>query len=75
MRLMYDYLVVFSFSKEGYLTQGKGNIQVSLKRKIRNFNDVQNLSNFIGESNKIQKVIIENIIYIGRNWHDSEIKC
>lgn len=40
---MYDYLVSYNFSKEGYLTPCRGTIQISLKKKIKTFEDINEL--------------------------------
>jgi hypothetical protein len=67
---MYDYLVYYTFSAEGYLTASTGTMQVSRKKKIKTFEDVNQLQSFIqnniaGASN----LAINNFILLGRNKH------
>ena len=67
----YDYLVAYNFSAEGYLTPGTGTIEISRKKKIKTFEDVNELNKFI-ESNSVDGVTnisIYNFILLGRNKH------
>lgn len=67
---MYDYLIAYEFSKEGFLTVCTGTIQISQKKKIKTFEDVNYLIKYI--ENNIEgayNVAINNIILLGRNKH------
>ena len=68
--LMYDYIVYYTFSKDGYLTPCTGTMQYSIKKKIKTFDDVNELINII--TNKIDganNLSINNLILLGRNRH------
>lgn len=67
---MYDYLVSYNFTAEGYLGSSSGTSQISRKKKIKTFEDINELSKFIqeripGSSN----IAINNFILLGRNKH------
>ena len=67
---MYDYLVSYIFLREGYLTPCYGNIQISRKKKIKTFEDINELNKWIvdridGASN----LSTYNFILLGRNRH------
>lgn len=67
---MYDYLVAYHFSEEGYLTPSTGTIQISRKKKIKTFEDITALNKFIEERIEgAHNVAIYNIILLGRNKH------
>ena len=65
---MYDYLIAYMFSKEGYLSSCDGTISISRKKKITTFEDVIDVIEFIKEHNDgISNIGIYNIILLGRN--------
>ena len=65
---MYDYIITYKFSKEGYLAPSEGTIQISRKKKIKTFEDVNDLKKFIEERTEgASNVGIYNIILLGRN--------
>lgn len=67
---MYDYLVAYNFTAEGYLGYCTGTTQISRKKKIKTFEDINELNKFI--SNRIDgasDVNIYNFILLGRNKH------
>ena len=67
---MYDYLVSYKFSAKGYLTPSTGTIQISRKKKISTFEDVNELNKLITESiDGSSNVAIYNFILLGRNKH------
>jgi len=67
---MYDYIVTYKFSKEGYLTPCEGTIQISRKKKIKTFEDIENVKQFILEHQEDAfNLGIYNIILLGRNKH------
>ena len=67
---MYDYLVAYHFTQQGYLTYGSGTIQLSRKKKIKTFEDIQEVNKFITDSiNGSSNVAIYNFILLGRNEH------
>lgn len=67
---MYDYLVSYNFSAKGYLTPSTGTIQISRKKKISTFEDVNELNKLITESiDGSSNVAIYNFILLGRNKH------
>ena len=67
---MYDYLVSYIFSKEGYLTPCSGTIQISRKNKIKTFKDVNEIIKFVQDRIEgTQNLSINNFILLGRNKH------
>ena len=67
---MYDYLVAYNFTAEGYLGYCTGTTQISRQKKIKTFEDINELNKFI--SNRIDgasDVNIYNFILLGRNKH------
>lgn len=68
--LTYDYLISYTFNKEDYLTPCIGTTQVSLRKKIKTFEDVNEVVNNLTKLIKCaQNLRIDNIILLGRNWH------
>ena len=67
---MYDYLVAYNFTADGYLTMSSGTMQVSRKNKINTFEEINNLTDFITKQIPGAKnVAIYNFILLGRNEH------
>ena len=68
--LTYDYLISFTFNKEGYLTQCAGTTQVSMRKKIKTFDDVNEIiSNLTKSIEGAKNLCINTIMLLGRNWH------
>lgn len=68
--MMYDYIVSYTFSKDGYLTPCTGNAHISRKKKIKTFSDVTALVDDITNAiDGAKNVGIDNLILLGRNWH------
>lgn len=66
-----DYLITYSFEKDGCLTPCKGSIQLTRKNKINSFKEIDAVINFITEQVEGAKnLIIDNIMYLGKNHHD-----
>ena len=66
----YDYLIAYDFSCKGYLTPCSGTIQVSRDKKIKTFDDINELNKLISESiDGASNVSIYNFILLGRNKH------
>jgi hypothetical protein len=67
---MYDYLVAYNFSAEGYLTPCSGTMQISRQNKIDTFEEVNKLTKFIAEQIPGAKnVSVYNFVLLGRNEH------
>ena len=67
---MYDYLVAYTFNKEGYLTQCGGNSCISRKKKIKTFDDISEVRNMLTESIPgSSNMCINNFVFLGRNKH------
>lgn len=70
---MYDYLISYNFSAKGYLTPSTGTMQISRKKKINTYEDINELNKFItesiGGSSNVSNVAIYNFILLGRNKH------
>ena len=67
---MYDYLVAYTFELDGYLTPSIGTIQISRQKKIKTFDDINELIDMI--TNRIdgaKHLSIYNLILLGRNRH------
>jgi len=68
--LMYDYIVAYAFNSDKYLTTCTGTTQISRKKKIKTFDDVNKLSSEIAETiDGAYNFSINNIVLLGRNWH------
>ena len=66
----YDYLVAYNFLANGYLTPCNGTIQISRKKKIKTFEDINEINKFIEESiDGATNLSIYNFILLGRNMH------
>lgn len=67
---MYDYLVAYNFSADGYLTPCSGTMQISRKKKIKTFEDINAVNKFITENIEgSRNVSMYNFILLGRNNH------
>lgn len=67
---MYDYLVSYVFSKDGYLTPCSGTTQISRKTKIKTFEDLNEVRNYLtGSIDGAFNLSIHNFILLGRNKH------
>ena len=70
---MYDYLVSYNFTAEGFLTACNGTMQVSRKKKITTFEDVNEVVKAITDNiqgyQKVYNVSIYNFILLGYNEH------
>lgn len=67
---MYDYLVAYNFNRDEYLTICSGAMQLSRKKKIDSFEELNSVTQFIAERVKGAKnVCIYNFILLGRNKH------
>jgi hypothetical protein len=69
-RLMYDYLVSYTFKGEGFITPCTGTMGISRKYKIKTFDDTKSVSEFItSQIEGASNLAINNIMYLGRNRH------
>jgi hypothetical protein len=67
---MYDYLVAFDFTGNGYLTPCTGTMCISRKKKISTFEDIAEVNKLITESIEgSSNVAVYNFILLGRNEH------
>lgn len=73
---MYDYLVTYKFNAEGFLTSCEGTIGLSRKKKIKTFEDLNEVKQFITDSinandsyQKVSNISIYNWILLGHNKH------
>ena len=67
---MYNYLVAYNFNADGYLTTCSGTMQISRKKKINNFKELNEVTKFITEHIEGAKNLsVYNIVLIGRNRH------
>lgn len=67
---MYDYLVAFDFTGNGYLTPCTGTMCISRKKKINTFEDIAEVNKLITESIEgSSNVAVYNFILLGRNKH------
>lgn len=54
--MKYDYLIIYNFTNE--VGSGFGNIDLTLEDKIKNFDDLENIRNFIKDKNSFKGVVI-----------------
>lgn len=67
---MYDYLVAYNFTADGYLTHSTGTIQISRKKKIDSFDELTSVKEFIAERiPEAKNLTIYNFVLLGRNEH------
>jgi hypothetical protein len=67
---MYDYLVTYTFNKEGYLSQCGGDSCISRKKKIKIYDDISEVRKLLIESIQgSSNMSINNIVFLGRNKH------
>ena len=73
---MYDYLISYNFTGEGYLSPCSGTIQLSREKKIKTFKDINDIQNYITERIPgASNLSIYNFILLGRNEHKNyEVK-
>ena len=66
----YDYLVSYNFSAKGYLTYSTGTIKLSRDKKIKTFEDIDEIAEFItSQIEGASNLAIYNFILLGRNKH------
>lgn len=66
----YDYLVSYKFSAIGYLTPCAGTIKLSRNKKIKTFEDIDEVTKFItSQIEGASNLAIDNFILLGRNKH------
>ena len=67
----YDYLISYSFVTDEAIAPYNGSMQLSRKRKINSFEEVDSVIDFLSKRNEGAKnLMINNIIYLGKNHHD-----
>lgn len=67
---MYDYLISYTFEKDGYLTHCTGCTGLSRIKKIDNFDELSYAREYIQNTIEGAKnLAINNIILLGRNKH------
>lgn len=70
-RKMYDYLISYIFTADGYLTPSHGTSCVSRMDKINTFDEVESVRSFLEDRIEGAKnLAINNIIFLGRNKHE-----
>ena len=66
----YDYLVSYNFNDDNYLSTCSGTIQISRKKKIKTFEDINELNMLIaGNIEGAKNLNIYNFVLLGRNKH------
>lgn len=66
---MYNYLISYIFSSKGYLTPGYGTMQLSREKKIKTFEDINEITEFIKKSMNTEDIVnlnIYNFILLGK---------
>lgn len=66
----YDYLVSYHFDAKGYLTPCHGTVQISRKKKIKTFADINELNELITNTiDGATNLSIYNFVLLGCNKH------
>lgn len=66
----YDYLVSYIFSTARYLTPSYGTTQISRKKKIKTFEDINEINELLTEQiDGAANLSVYNFILLGRNKH------
>ena len=67
----YDYLISYTFAKEGYLTPCTGTMSISRLHKIDNLEEAASVRSFIeSQIDGATNLGINNIMFLGRNRHE-----
>lgn len=67
----HDYLIHYSFEKEGTIGLCNGSIHLSRTKKINSFEEVNSVVAYLEEQNEGAKnLLINNFMYLGRNRHE-----
>lgn len=73
MTKMYEYLVAYKFTANGFLTPCDGTMTIFRKKKVKSYEDFIDMGNFVKDSIQgfegITNFSIYNYILIGRNKH------
>ena len=70
-RKWYDYLISYTFAKEGYLTPCTGTMSLSRLRKINNHDEASSVREFVeSQIEGATNLAINNIMFLGRNRHE-----
>ena len=69
---MYDYIVSYNFSADGFIGPCCGTMELSRERKITTFDELNKVRDFILDNlskdmTGVKNVSIHNIILLGRN--------
>lgn len=68
MKKKYQYLVTYVCQKEGYIGSCTVVTQLYRNKKIKSFDDINEIINYLSESDKtISNVAITNFILLGRH--------
>ena len=69
---MYQYLVSYTFEKDGYITYCTGSAQIYRKYKIKNFEDLNELVDYLTKNIEgARNLTIFNFILLGRYRKDN----
>lgn len=67
---MYNYLVAYNFSTKEYLTPSHGVSQISRRKKIKTFEDINEINKFLTDSiDGASNLAIYNFILLGKSKH------
>ena len=70
-RKWYDYIISYTYEKDGYLGWCTGMSGISRVKKINNFDELDSARDFIQNSIEGAKnLAIQNIMLLGRNRHE-----
>ena len=70
-RKMYDYIISYTYEKDGYLGWCTGMSGVSRAKKINNFDELRSVQEYIQNSIEGAKnLAVHNIVLLGRNRHE-----
>ena len=64
----YEYLISYNFQKEGYLGASNGTSQIYRDKKIKSFEDINEIAKVLTDSiDGASNLAIYNFILLGRN--------
>ena len=70
-RKWYDYIISYTYEKDGYSGWCTGMSGISRVKKINNFDEFDSVRDFIQNSIEGAKnLAIQNIVLLGRNRHE-----
>lgn len=70
MKLMYNYIISYSFNQKDSLIPHIGSAHLFRKKKIKSLEDINDVISCLkNENDGALNLAVHNLIYLGRHWH------